>query len=177
MKLITFLLSTAITVNIFGQEVAKDASIPDFNKIQVGVNFSPDYCFRTLKNNDGSLTSSSILKSRNENETGKLGYTTGINVIYNLKKSIGIEVGIQYSNKGYQTKMQDFTYGSMIDPRTGFVYNTSGQTPIQGEFIYNDYYIDIPLKVNFCFGKKKIRFITSAGLTGYSEQTDPSFPL
>jgi hypothetical protein len=133
--------------------------------VQIGVNFSPDYCFRTLKNNDGSSSNDLILKSRNETEKSKFGYTTGLNVIFNFKKNIGIEAGIQFSNKGYQTKIQDLTFGSAIDPRRGFAYNASGAAPIRAKFIYNDYYIDIPLKANFIFGKKKIRFITSAGLT------------
>lgn len=165
MKLITFLLTTAITANLFGQEEQKETPPAEFPKVQIGINFSPDFCFRTLKNNDPNSLNDYIFKSRNERETGKLGYTTGLNVIFNLKKNIGIEAGIQFSNKGYQTKMQDLTFGSAIDPRRGFTYNASGAAPIRAQFIYNDYYIDIPLKANFIFGKKKIRFISSAGLT------------
>lgn len=165
MKLITFLLTILITANLYGQENPEAASTADFKQIQIGVNFSPDYCFRTLKNNDGSATSDMILKWRNENEKGKLGYTTGINMIFNLNKNIGIGAGIQYSNKGYQIKSQDLTYGSMIDPRRGFTNNTSGATLTSVRFIYNHHYIDIPLKVNFSFGKKKIRFVTSVGVS------------
>lgn len=165
MKLITFLLTTAIAANLFGQEEQKETPPAEFAKVQIGANFSPDYCFRTLKNNDGSSSSEQVLNWRNENETGKLGYTTGLNAIFNFKKNIGIEAGIQFSNKGYQTKIQDLTLGSAIDPRRGFAYNASGAAPIRAKFIYNDYYIDIPLKANFVFGKKKIRFITSVGLT------------
>lgn len=165
MKLTTFLFTIVITANTFGQETQKNTPTADFKRVQIGANFSPDYCFRMLKNNDGSSTSEAILKLRNSNERQKLGYSAGLNFIFNLRKKIGIEIGVQYSNKGYQTKMQDLTFASMIDPRHGFVYNTSGPTPTRGKFIYNDYYLDIPLKVNFIFGKKKIRFITSAGAT------------
>ena len=165
MKLTTFLFATVITANAFGQETQKDIPNTDFKRLQIGANFSPDYCFRVLKNNDGSSTSEGNLKSRNSNETQKLGYTAGLNFIFNLREKIGIEIGVQYSNKGYQTKMQDLTFGSMIDPRRGFIYTSSGPTPTRGKFIYNDYYLDIPLKLNFIFGKNKIRFIVSAGVT------------
>ena len=165
MKFIIFLVATAITANLFGQDKQKETPTDDFKKVQIGVNFSPDYCFRLLKNNDGTSSSDLVIESRNGNETGKLGFTTGLNVIFNLKKNIGIEVGVQYSNKGYQTKMQDLTFGSIIDPRHGFVYNTSGKTPTRGKFVYNAYYIDIPLKVNYIIGNKRIRFISSAGVT------------
>lgn len=164
MKLITFLLTILITVKLYGQENPEAAATGDFKKIQIGVNFSPDYCFRTLQNNDGSASSDMDVKWRNENETGKLGYTTGINMIFNLNKNIGVGVGIQYSNKGYQIKLEDLNFGSMIDPRRGFTGNTSGAAITSAKFIYNDYYIDIPLKLNFSFGKKKIRFVTSVGV-------------
>jgi len=164
MKLITFLLTLAITPNLYGQENPEASATADFKKIQIGVNFSPDYCFRTLINNDGSASSDMVLKWRNENETGKSGYTTGINMIFHLNTNIGIGTGIQYSNKGYQIKTEDLTFGSMIDPRKGFTNNPSGAAITSAKFIYNYHYIDIPLKINFSFGKKKIRFITSVGV-------------
>ncbi len=165
MRTIVFLFTTAITANLFGQDKMEATSNVESAKIQIGVNFSPDYCFRTLKNNDGSSSSDFVLKWRNENETSKLGYTTGLKIIFNLNKNIGIGAGIQYSNKGYQINMQDLTYGSMVDPRTGFAYNTPGSKITSAKFIYNYYYIDVPLNVNFSFGKKKIRFVTSAGFS------------
>ena len=165
MKTIIFLLTIAITTNLFGQEKQTDSQTTDFKKVQISVSFSSDYCFRTLNNNDGSWSSDLVINSRNNHEISKLGYTTGLSVIFSLKKNIGIEAGIQYSNKGYQTKMQDLNFGDSIDPKYGFSFITSGSTPTQLKFIYSDYYIDIPLKINFSFGKKKISLITSAGLT------------
>lgn len=165
MKLISILLTTVISTNVFGQEKQIDIPTSDFKQVQIGVNFSPDFCFRTLKNNDGSSISDIVLNLRNENETIKFGYTTGLNICFNFKKFVALETGIQYSNKGYQALMKDLTYGDMIDPRYGFIYATSGTAPTKAKFIYNYHYIDIPLKVNFTFGKKKIRLISSVGLT------------
>lgn len=164
MKTIILVLTIAITTNLLGQEKQKDSPTADFKKVQIGVTFSPDYCFRTLKNNNGSSASNHVMQSRNDCEIGKVGYTTGFNVIFNVNKKIGIEAGIQYSNKGYQTKIQELTSIDMIDPKYGFI-NVSPGTQTQLKFIYKYYYIDIPLKVNFSFGKKKISLITSAGLT------------
>jgi hypothetical protein len=94
------------------------------------------------------------MKSRNEREIAKLGYTCGLNVVYNLRKNIGFEAGLHFSNKGYQTRYQDLIYADMIDAQRGFVYNLSN--PMQVRYIYKDYYIDIPLKINLLFGKRKI---------------------
>jgi hypothetical protein len=167
MKLQTFLLAIIITVNAYSQNNKKRVQNTDFQKMQIGVIFSPDFCFRTLKNDDESSISEFIVNSRNVSETAKLGYTTGLNFIYNIREKLGIELGIQYSNKGFQTKMQDLTFNPTIDPRRGSMTYTSGSgsTPSRIGQIYNDLYIDIPLKFNFAFGNKKLRLIASTGVT------------
>jgi len=154
MKRLTFLIATIFSLSVYGQDTLKSKPTKDFKRVLIGVNFSPDYCYRTLKNNDGSSSSTFVLESRNDREIAKFGYTAGLNVCYNFTNLIGIETGVQYSNKGYQTKMQDLIWGQP-DP----------SLPTKAKFIYNDNYIDIPLKVNFTFGKKKFRFCASAGLT------------
>ncbi len=125
----------------------------DFEKIQIGVNFSPDLCFIKLKNNDGSAFSDSIIQARNADETMKLGFTFGANVCYNLNKHMGIEAGIQLSNKGYQTQFRELIFGM---PGTS--------APVKSKSVYNIQYLDIPVKANFSFGEKSIRFFTSIGL-------------
>ena len=154
MKQLPLFILLLITLSSKGQNTDKKVSTSDFKRVQIGINFSPDICFRTLKNNDGSSTSDLVLRLNNENETVKFGYTAGLNVCFNIKKFVGIETGIQYSNKGYQTKMKDLVFGQP-DPHT----------PKKAKFIYNFHCIDIPVKVNFTIGEKKVRFFTSVGLT------------
>lgn len=119
-------------------------------RVFIGVNFSPDYC-------SGRLTNP-ILNNLGLKAIPKFGYTSGINVCYVITKHISIEAGVQYSKKEYFVKT-DLTFGDMIDRRRGFVYNTNTNNPN----IYH--YLDIPLKANFVFGKKKLRLISSVGLT------------
>jgi hypothetical protein len=125
----------------------------------IGVNFSPDYCFRTLKNIDGGAISTMIYDNDNKIQTAKFGFSSGINACYIITKHISVDLGVQYSNKGYQTAENALTFGT--PPRRGFVYNF----PTSGKIVYRYNYIDIPLKVNFVFGKKKLRLISSIGLT------------
>ncbi|MEI6348053.1 MAG: outer membrane beta-barrel protein [Bacteroidota bacterium] len=162
---LTFLvLLFGITTNIFSQEASP---VSKSKKIQIGANFSTDYCYRTLQenyNNNNILSNKLMISLRNKTENYKISYTSGLNVVYNLNRTIGIEAGIQFSNKGYQTKSQTLTYGDMIDTNGGFI-NSTAEIYTNAYFVYNDYYIDIPLKANFIFGKKKIRLITSAGIT------------
>ncbi len=154
MKHLTIILLTLTAFSSYGQDKTKETSSSDFKRVQIGVNISPDICFRTLKNNDGSSTGDLVVKLNNENETIKVGYTAGLNVCFNIKKFIGLETGIQYSNKGYQTKFNDLIFGQP-DP----------SAPNKAKFIYNFHYIDIPVKANFTIGKKKVRFFTSVGVT------------
>lgn len=122
------------------------------NKISIGYSFSPDYSFRTLKNGDGNSSTDLVIKSRNNIEKAKFGYTTGFNVIFYFSNLLGFETGIQYSNKGYKTKEQDLTY---FPPNPGL--------PNKATTNYSYQYIGIPLKAKFAFGKGKTRFISSAG--------------
>jgi hypothetical protein len=154
MKVLTVLLPTLIAFSSYGQATTKDTRTAEFKRVQIGINISPDICFRTLKNNDGSSSSDLVLKQNNENETIKFGYTAGINVCFNIKKFVGIETGIQYSNKGYQTKFEDVIY-SQPEP----------SAPNKAKLIYDFHCLDIPVKANFTIGKKKVRFFTSVGVT------------
>lgn len=149
----------------------------ELKKWQIGINVSLDYCYRTLKNNDGSFTSSYVIDSKNEYEVPKIGYTVGLSAAYNLKPFLSIEAGIHFSNKGYQTKMSELSYGDRIDSIASFYSSNSISNvppiqppsstfePIRAKFIYNNYYLDVPLRANLIIGKKKIRFISSAGIT------------
>ena len=146
MKRLLILIAALASLTVQGQHTNPA------QKILIGFNFSPDYSFRTLKNSDGSPSSDLVIKSRNDAETAKFGYTTGLNFLFNFTKRIGLETGIQYSNKGYKTKSQDLVYfppnpGLPISVKTNYAYN----------------YIGIPVKAKFTFGKSKLQFITSAG--------------
>ncbi|TAH27720.1 MAG: PorT family protein [Cytophagales bacterium] len=153
MKQLTLIILTITAFNLYGQDNPKKNPISDFRRVQIGINISPDICFRTVKINDGNSSRGLLINLRNDMETIKVGYTVGLNVCFNIKKFVGLETGIQYSNKGYQTKKMNYAF---VQPEPSL--------PEQLKLIYNFHYIDIPLKVNFTIGKKKVRFFTSVGL-------------
>jgi len=123
-------------------------------KLMIGYNFSSDYNYRTLKNSDGSSSADIVIKSRNDDETARFGYTTGLNVCFGLSKHISLETGIQYSNKGYQRKGQ-YTNLIPFDP----------SDPVKVSWVYAYQYIGIPFKAKFTFGEGKFRFIAGIGFT------------
>ena len=121
-------------------------------KVLLGYTFSPDYCFRTLANGDGSTSTDLAINSRNNIEIAKFGYTTGLNVLINFSQTVGFETGLQFSNKGYQTKNQDLVY-----------FPASPGLPTKAQMMYAYQYIGIPLKARFSAGKSKTRFVSSIG--------------
>ena len=146
MKQLLMLLLTFLSATTFGQKSNQG------NKISIGYSFSPDYSFRALKNGDGNSSTDLVIKSRDDIEKAKFGYTTGLNVSFHFSDLLSFETGVQYSNKGYKTKEQDLTY---------FPPNPS--LPNKATTNYSYQYIGIPLKAKFIFGKSKARFISSAG--------------
>ena len=151
MKTVCLFLFVIITVNCFSQEENEESN-PDSKKILIGISFSPDYSSRRLS---GTSVAKQLIDSRNNEESSKIGYTGGLNLIIRIKDNIGIGTGILFSNKGYQSERSNLIFGDALDLRSnnGFIYSTSFQPGMKSAKItYNDYYIDIPSKIMFSFG-------------------------
>ncbi len=144
---------TLFHLSCSGQNIPNQPEQLKSSGFQLGFHFSPDVCYRSLQNNNGSQMSDNIIEQRNENEIFKLGYTLGGSASLQCNNHVTLEFGINYSNKGYQTRMQVLYY---------FQYDPA--TPQKMKSIYNYHYVEVPLKVNFIFGKKKLRFISSLGI-------------
>jgi hypothetical protein len=124
-----------------------------YSTFQVGAIGSVDMCYRTLENKKREPSIDNLIQLENENQTFKFGYHAGIGFCINASKHFGMETGVIYSNRGYETKLQNFIYSS---PEPGM--------PTQGRSIYNYNYIDVPLKANFFAGNRKVRFYCSVGV-------------
>ncbi len=158
MKPQTFIAAMIFSISALGQDNLKSVASKEFNRILIGVNVSTDYCYRTLENFDGS-------NQNNKNDEPKIGYTTGLNICKKISKHVGIEVGLQYSNKGFSSQQSDLTFGINYDPRYGFIYASNGSAlPTQIKSIYNYIYLDVPISAIFRFGERRIQFITSVGI-------------
>ena len=150
-KILTILAALPLLAN------AQDAKNKMGKKIAVGVSFSPDYSYRTLKNNDGSSSSDMIIDIRNDIEKAKAGYATGFNLNIPITGKLEIQTGVLYSDKGYKTPQR----------ATVFPVPGPGQaTHYKAKSSFS--HIDIPFKVNFISGTGKVKFIAGAGLSaGY----------
>jgi len=120
--------------------------------ISVGFSFSPDYSYRTLKNNDGNPSLDVAIDHRNDIEKSKFGFTTGLNLNIRLSDKVEFQSGLLYSNKGYKIPKQATDF-PVPDP--------SLATHFESHANFN--YLDIPLKFNFISGMGKVKFIIGAG--------------
>lgn len=145
MKLINLFVILFFSIKLCAQKTQA-------NKVLIGYNFSSDYNYRTLKNNDNTPMADVIIKSRNQFEIAKFGYTTGVDLLFNCSKNWGLETGLQYSNNGYKTENQELSFGSPDET-----------LPIKAQFIYSYQYVGIPLKAKYIFGKNNLHFISSVG--------------
>lgn len=123
------------------------------NKIYIGFSFSPDYSFRDLKNGDGSIGSDLTIKSRNNSEQEKFGYTTSLRLGFHLSENLSLETGVGYANKGYRTKEQNI-----------IIINPDPNAPLKYQSNITYEYLGIPLKAKLNFGKENLSFIAGAGL-------------
>jgi Outer membrane protein beta-barrel domain len=166
MKNILIVIFVLLASTLSGQEVIDNSVNLNKRQIAIGLVLSPDYCFRTLKNNDGSSSSAMIIDLRNEMEEPVFGFTAGLNFFYGITEKVGIESGVHYSRQGFQLKKNDLFFGDPIDPRNGEVYESSGtEAPSSVKYIDNYNYLEIPLRAMFSFGEKRIRVSASGGIT------------
>jgi opacity protein-like surface antigen len=146
-KIITAILLLTAYVS-FGQTPDSIST----GKITLGLNFSPDYCFRQLQ---AGSAQDAIVKNRDSIDIPKFGYTTGVSLLYQLKDRIFIESGIQFSDKGEKTKAIEL---DPLEPDPLLVSN-------QVSFKYHYYYLQLPVKVNYMFTSGKVHFFVSSGFS------------
>ena len=88
--------------------------------------------------------------------------------MYNISKYFGIEVGLQYSSKGYANSngYSNLVFADQIAPRNGIVYSNTGVIVLTtSKLTYNHNYFDLPIRAILSFGHKRFQFITSLGVT------------
>jgi hypothetical protein len=152
-----FLLCTAAVLSVLLLHAQEETTT---KKWRFGLFASPDLSFRSLAGNTG--INGQIADTRNGYEKIKLGFTAGAEAIYRLSDRISFTGGVQFSVKGDKTDVLTLTYS--VDPRTGFASVPAGE-PNTVQLIYNSRYIDLPLRVDYYFSRKKISPFITAGVS------------
>jgi hypothetical protein len=125
---ILFVLLITTSIAGFGQ-----SDVKWLHKFSVGINFSPNFSFHTMKADEDYQI---FLETLKKDEKPGFGFNTGISLVYYLTKHIEIESGLQYSQQTYQLK--NITIENLEGDSLG---------KATGKFHYN--YFEIPLKINY----------------------------
>jgi hypothetical protein len=123
------------------------------DKLFIGINFGPGAAFRTLHAIEHSYIDNEVLKSDNKLDRPIFGFDAGVNFTYLFSKHVGLETGLQYSMKGFGTKVDSVYFTPNPPPDSIFSVRTTNQY----------HYMDIPVKIKVFAGKGKVKFIGGAG--------------
>ena len=131
----------------------QNQKVKPIEKVELGLVFSPDYCYRTL------ITDSEYQWFADFSDSLGLpmfGFTSGVTSFYKISKRLAFETGILFSDKGERTKTMELISTVTIDPAlpTNFV-----------KWNYHYYYIDIPIKLNYIIIDKRFQFFISTGIS------------
>lgn len=152
MKKLFFILFIILPFQSFSQN-AEPASF-----ISIGLNFSPDYSFRTLKlKNTDIYEYYRYFESRNRSEKPKLGYTTGLNINFHLSKRFSVGTGLFFSDKGERIEAENILISSSSTPDP-----TLANLNVNRHY----YYLEVPVKLDFYLLTGKTKLYISGGLAG-----------
>jgi hypothetical protein len=133
-------------------------------KTVMAITYSADYSYRS-QTGDGSELSESIMALNSQFHKPKYGYTAGVSLFFPMGKRMRLETGLLFANRGEQfvADMENLTFGDMIDPRYGFVYETLEAFPVSSKNKHSYMYVDWPIKLSYPLVEKKLRVSVTAG--------------
>lgn len=125
------------------------------NKWQVGLNISPDICYRNIFITEGKVSdqTTAVINLRNSAEKPKLSYSGGLSVVYQHNPKLSFQAGLNYANLGYKSEI------------AGFIGPVEEDFPLSAKDINNFHYFEVPAKVNFIFGEDRLQYSVGAGLS------------
>lgn len=133
---------------------------PKPKKFSFGVNFSPDYSYRSLHSNNPD--NDFVMNQLNDWEVPAFGFTTGLSVRYLANEKFEFESGIQFSDKTYNFDVNKDDY---VSPNDGLNQPDDPAIPDRSVTRNHFYYLGVPIKLNYYFIQKRIRMYLSAGVS------------
>lgn len=123
-----------------------------------GVSGSLDRCFRILENGAGDDIRARIISYRNEHETWRLGWTTGMDVNRTFGKRWLLSTGLQFTDRGFRFEDEVALHATdPIDP-------VLPANRLRLDYREHLRYLSVPLMVHFSVGKERLRFEPGLGL-------------
>lgn len=133
----------------------------------IGVGGGAGLGYRTLSRTAPSTMADVVIRSRDEQEEPRIAFGGHVGVGRQLSRRIGIEAGIGYMQLGwqYQVTISGLSFGDMIDPRRGFIYQTD-DVAIPERFTSSTifHYLDLRLGATLTLGNGRWRSVSALGV-------------
>jgi opacity protein-like surface antigen len=94
-----------------------------------------------------------IIQNRNSNEVPTFGYKAGARYKHFIRKQFAYEIGLSFSQSGFQTNAENLVW---VEDNPDY--------PAKVKTVFNYYHIEIPLKLNYFFHRRRFDVFVSAGL-------------
>lgn len=124
------------------------------SRFYTGVELSGLSCYRKLSSGNSGIEVNGLIELRNDSEVPKWSYSFALLNGYRFNRYLALELGVGFANRGF--RMIDVSITTVDAPE-----GTGELTDIN----WNDYYVNVPLRVNFTLGKGHLRFLSGAGIT------------
>lgn len=112
---------------------------------------SPDLSYSIIPRNNNGVPA--IKNYQSDYDISKFSVTVGLEGMYQINQNLALTLGVQYSGKGGKTK--EIEYGpSMID-----------SDPVSMYYVYDYRYIDVPLRLDVYFTRRKVSPFITAGVS------------
>lgn len=165
----SFASRTAFAASILFLVAARAHGVSDStrSRLSLGLSFGGGLGYRTLAITSPSTVADQIAQRRNEQEEPSLAYGVRGSLAYRLNERWSLEAGLGYAQLGWRSE-QDYsglTFGDVIDPRTGFIYNTTDAAiPARSTITDLFHYLELPLGITLNLGHGRWRSISAIGL-------------
>lgn len=151
------MLRISIIILLILPVVAKSNSTSDTSKVKrffIGVSAGPNGGYRHLSKNKTSNDPNiqSVINSRNSSEVMSLGYTAGVDVLYQLKPHWFVKSGLNYTKYAFHTKKINLS--------------TAVPDPTIPSYVQSYYYtslIELPLSIGYTVKSNRFSFTCSIG--------------
>lgn len=142
------IILSLLFVPLFG--MAQESVTKD-EKFSIGVNFSPNYSYRTLHYQEEMQP---FVDARERDEYPSFGFNTGISARYIFIKNFELELGVQFSRQTSIFKNVMIISGTMASTLIGV-----------SDCQYRYHYLEFPFRVNYRFLNRKLFGYITAGVS------------
>jgi hypothetical protein len=112
---------------------------------------SPDLSYSTIPRANSGMPA--IKNYQSNYDVSKFSVTVGLEGMYQINQHLALTLGVQYSGKGGKTT--EIEYGP--SPVAG--------DPVSMYYVYDYRYIDVPLRLDFYFTRRKVSPFITAGVS------------